>query len=135
MKLVEINWNPSARQLRQFGVICLFALPIIGWMWNATPTTLGMLFAVGLVIAATSLLVPTAVKTVFLALCVVALPIGMIVGELAILSIFFGVFLPLGLLFQLARRDALHLNFDRNADTYWQSKTKPSGARSYYRQS
>ena len=70
MKLVEIQWNPSARQLRQFGVVCLFVLPLIGWMWHATPTTIGMLGAAGLVVGVTSLLFPKAVKPVFIGLSI-----------------------------------------------------------------
>jgi hypothetical protein len=133
MKLVEINWNPSVRQLRQFGVICLFALPLIGWTWNATPTTLGVLVAIGLIVAAASLRIPKAIKPVFLGLCIVAMPIGMVIGELAMLLIFFGVFLPIGLVFRARRRDALQLHFDRNAHTYWQPKKQPASANSYYR--
>ncbi len=134
MKLVEINWNPSARQLRQFGVICLFAFPLIGWLWNATPTILGVLTAIGLAVAATSLLVPKGVKPIFLGLSILAIPIGMVFGELAMLLIFFGLFWPIGLVFRWMRRDALQLHFDRNAETYWRRKKQPPNATSYYRQ-
>ena len=65
MKLVAINWNPSDRQLRQFGVMCLVVLPLLGWLWTATSTTLAVLTAVGLVIAATSLWAPQATKPLF----------------------------------------------------------------------
>ena len=30
MSLIEINWSPSLKQLRQFGVLCLVALPLLG---------------------------------------------------------------------------------------------------------
>ena len=134
MKLVEINWNPSARQLRQFGVICLFAIPLIGWMWNASLNLIAVLLAIGLAIAVLSLLIPKAVKPLFLGLSIIAIPIGMIVGELAMLLIFFGVFLPIGLVFRLQRRDSLQRQFDRNADTYWQAKERPASTVDYYRQ-
>ena len=38
MKLIEINWQPTDRQLRQFGVICLVALPALGWLWGGGTT-------------------------------------------------------------------------------------------------
>ncbi len=134
MKLVEIQWNPSDRQLRQFGVVCLFALPLIGWMWHATHLTISVLGAAGLVVGVTSLLAPKAVKPVFIGLSIVAIPIGMVLGELVMLLIYFGVFLTIGMAFRLMRRDALQLHVDRDADTYWQPKKQPPSTISYYRQ-
>jgi hypothetical protein len=34
MKLVEINWKPSDRQLRQFGWMALAGLPLAGWLFT-----------------------------------------------------------------------------------------------------
>lgn len=134
MKLIEIQWNPSAGQLRQFGVVCFIVLPLIGWIWNATPTTIGVLGTVGLVVGLTSLLDPKAVKPIFVGLSLLAIPIGMVLGELAMLLIYFGVFLTIGLAFRLMRRDALQLHGDRDADTYWQPKKQSPSKISYYRQ-
>ena len=33
MKLVEVNWSPTDRQLRQFGTAALIALPLAAWWW------------------------------------------------------------------------------------------------------
>ena len=60
---------------------------------------------------------------------------ALIVSELAMLMIYFGLFLPTGLLLRLAGRDALKRQLDRNTTTYWTIKKKPSSAVSYYRQS
>ena len=75
------------------------------------------------------------IKALFLALAIVATPIGMVVGELALLLIYFGCFLPIGLVFRLFRRDALQLTIDRQAESYWERKRQPRSAASYYRQS
>ena len=40
MQLVEINWNPTERQLRQFSSMCFIGLPFIGWLWGAGPILL-----------------------------------------------------------------------------------------------
>lgn len=32
MRLVQMDWHPQDRQLRQFGIICLLALPLVGWL-------------------------------------------------------------------------------------------------------
>jgi hypothetical protein len=134
MKLVEINWNPTHRQLRQFAIVCLFALPLVGWIWGLGFAAVALLAVAGLVLAFVGVLFPTGVKPIFLALSIVAAPIGIIIGELAMLLIYYGVFLPIGLGFRLAKRDALQLKFDRQAKTYWQAKKRPNSLASYYRQ-
>lgn len=135
MKLVEINWNPTNRQLRQFGVICLFALPLVGWLWGAGGQLLTWLGLAGLVLATVGLLLPRALKPVFLGLTIVATPIGMVLGELVMLLIYFGVFLPIGIIFRVIQRDALQRTLDKNAPTYWENKRQPQTVSSYYRQS
>ncbi len=135
MKLFELNWNPTARQLRQFGVISLFALPLVGWLWGAGGSVLAALGLGGLVFAAAGFVFPKLLKPIFVALMVLATPIGIVIGELAMMMIYFGMFLPLGLFFRLVGRDALLLKLDREAKTYWSAKKQPGSARSYYRQS
>jgi hypothetical protein len=135
MRLVETNWNPDNRQLRQFGVICLLALPLVGWLWFGIHAIVGWLAAVGLAMAVLGIVLPRAMKPIFVALMIVATPIGMVFGEFAMLLVFFGVFLPIGLIFRLAKRDALQLKLDRQQKTYWQTKRQPRNLASYYRQS
>jgi hypothetical protein len=135
MAIVEINWNPTNRQLRQFGVICLFAIPLLGWIWGVEFQTLGWLGLVGLVLALVGVVAPKAIKPVFLALTVVTTPIGMVLGEVVMLLVYMGVFLPIGMIFRLAKRDALQLKLNRQARTYWQPKQQPRDVSSYYRQS
>ena len=135
MKLIEISWHPTDRQLRQFGVICLFALPGIGWIWGGGTTAITVLAVIGLLLAVTGMVLPSVLKPVFLALTIVATPIGMVIGELAMLMIYFGVFLPLGLVFRIAKRDSLQLRLDRGGESYWVKKKRPTNIASYYRQS
>ena len=104
MKLIEINWHPTDRQLRQFGVICTFALPIIGWAWGGNHSSLVALFAIGLLCGIAGFTVPTLLKPFFVALSIVTAPIGLAVGELALLLIYFCVFVPLGIVFRLIGR-------------------------------
>lgn len=135
MKLIEINWKPTDRQLRQFAVICLFALPFVGWLWHGSARTVGLLAALGIILAVLGTAVPVLIKPVFLALTLVATPIGMAIGELSMLFIYYGLFVPIGLAFRLVRRDALQMKFDRHTESYWQPVEKPKGVASYYRQS
>ena len=135
MKLIEINWDPPPRQLRQFAVICFFVLPFLGWLWGAEIQLIGLLAGLGLLIALVGFAVPAIVKPIFIALTVITTPIGMVVGEVAMGLIYYGVFLPIGCLFRLQNKDALRRKIDSEATTYWQEKKKPKDVASYYRQS
>ncbi len=134
MAMVEINWNPGARQLRQFAGLSAIALPALGWLWGGGETVVGGLTLVGLAVAIAGTLAPATVKPLFLLLSLVAWPIGLVVGEIAILAIYGLVFVPMGLVFRLLGRDALRLRMDRGRPTYWEPKSPAKNAASYYRQ-
>ncbi|HUT12042.1 MAG TPA: hypothetical protein VMY42_16190 [Thermoguttaceae bacterium] len=135
MKLVSINLQPTDRQLRQFGWISLVALPFLGWFWSGgNMTVIAVAAAVGAVLAVGGLLCPRAIRPIFVGLTLIAVPIGMVISELALLLVFYGMFVPMGLFFRLVGRDPLQRNLDRQADTYWQPKKQPADSASYLRQ-
>ncbi len=142
MKLVEFNWNPTHRQLKQFGLAALVFLPLAGWLATDKPRSfdalnlpvVGGLAAAGLLLAVLGFTSPRAIKPIFIGVSLVTMPIGMVVGEFVLLAVFFGLFVPVALIFRLIGRDALQRQLDRNAPTYWQPKHQPSNVRSYYRQ-
>jgi len=135
VKLVQINWNPSDRQLRQFGIVSLVAFPLLAWLWKASLAVVVGFGLAGAGLALLGLTFPRALKPIFLGLMLVSLPIGLVVGEAAMLVIYYGVFLPIGLVFRILGRDSLEMRFDRQAVTYWRPKPQPRGPASYYRQS
>jgi hypothetical protein len=135
MPLIEANWNPTSRQLCQFGWLCAAALPLIAWLWSASLMVIGICAAVGVSLALLGLALPRALAPVFIALMLVATPIGIVVGELAMLAIFLLVFFPMGILFRLLRRDRLQRKIDHSAASYWTTKQQPKSLASYYHQS
>jgi hypothetical protein len=74
-------------------------------------------------------------RWLFVGLTVVLLPIGLVVGEVVLALTYYGVLLPIGLIFRLLARDRLQLKCDRAADSYWRPKPKPRDLGSYLRQS
>jgi hypothetical protein len=137
MRLLEINWNPPDRQLRQFGVVAAVALPLFGWLCTATPGRgflLSGLAITGLTLAIVGMVRPRLLRPVFVTLCLIALPIGLVVNEIILLVLYGGVFTPMALVFRLTGRDALQRAFDRRAPTYWQPKVQPVTVRQYFRQ-
>lgn len=134
MSLVKPQRDPTRRQLRQFGVTCLAILPLIGWIWGAGGTTIIVLAGSGATLAVAALLRPTVLRPLFVGLVFITLPIGWVVGEIILLAVYFGVLLPIGLVFRLTGRDALRLKADPHANTYWQEKNTPDSVSRYYRQ-
>ncbi len=135
MKLIELNWSPSDRQLRQFGVVCVFVLPALGWIWGGSSLAILIFAILGITMAVAGFTQPKTLKPAFLTLMLVTSPIGILVGELSMILIYFGLFLPLSLAFRIMGRDALQLDRPDSATSYWQKKKQPTSVSSYYRQS
>jgi len=134
--IVRIDWNPPDKQLRQFGWISLVAFPLLAWLWTRS---FAMAFwcaaGIGLAFAVAATMKPRLLKPIFVALCVIFWPIGVVVGEILFAVVFFLVITPVALWFKIVGRDALHRRIDKNAETYWQPRKQASGPESYFRQS
>ena len=89
----------------------------------------------GAVFAALAVVSPRALRFVYLGMTLAVFPIGLVVSELILLSVFVLVFTPLALVFRWIGRDALDRTIDRDAESYWRPKQSPSDPRSYFRQS
>jgi hypothetical protein len=135
MPLVSVQWQPSHRQLRQFGILAAIALPGIAWLWSlGSPWIVGCaLLGVGLAVAAGW--APRLVKPIFIGLMLVTFPIGLVLSELVLILVYWSVFVPMGLAFRLLRRDRLQRTLERQRDSYWQVKQQPRSLANYYRQS
>ena len=113
MKLVEMNWNPTDRQLRQFGLIALVALPLLGWLWRLPTGGIVGFGVAGLLAGTAAGIYPRALKYPFVGLTLATLPIGLVVGEVAMLLVYLGIFTPVGWGFRLCGRDALRAVWSR----------------------
>ena len=143
--LVKMDWNPGERQLRQFGLCALAAMPLMGWIvlgrtapntWELPQTLLFAAFAMlGLLGGLLGALRPRSLKLAFIGATVLTMPIGMVLGEVMLVIMYFGVFTPVAALFRLIGRDALHRRFDPAAPSYWAPKARAADAQQYFRQS
>ncbi len=135
MSLVEINWEPSTKQLRQFGTISFAALPLITWWWSGSLWAIVIAAVVGALVLAASWVAPKLVRPIFVGLSLVTLPLGIVIGWLAMVLIFALLFVPMALLFRMLGRDRLEREVDRERKSYWQAKRPAKSLASYYRQS
>jgi hypothetical protein len=138
MAVISINWKPSDRDLRWFaGLLMLFFVVVAGiWNWRTGnevgPIVLiGVSWSVGLI----GLIVPQAIRWVYVGWMVAVWPIGWVVSHLLLAILFFGVIMPIGLILRAIGRDPLRKAFDRSATTYWIARpTEPTDSQRYFRQ-
>ncbi len=138
MALIDINWNPTPRELRTFGIVTLIGCAIVGLvLWSyALVTAAKVIWGVGAVIFVLGLALPAAAKPIYLLLSAVSWPIGYVISHVVLAVFYYGLVTGTGLVFRLVGRDPLQRRFDPQAETYWQAKALPeAGDRDrYFRQ-
>jgi hypothetical protein len=130
--------NP--RTLRQFaGLWIIFFGGLAAWQGfgHGRQTLALVLTAVAIVVGGAGLALPRLIRPVFIAMCMVAYPIGLVVSYVLMSAFFYIVFTPVRLIFNLIGRDTLHLRrpSPSSAETYLTPKPAPQGIRSYFHQS
>jgi hypothetical protein len=135
--MIDLNLNPSKRDLRIFSLAALAFLTFIAWVvWrkSGSTTATGALVAVGVLLAVLGLSIPRAVRPVFVVLMVINYPIGWVVTHVVMALIFYLVVTPVGVIMRLSGRDPMERHFDRSAKTYWKPRRVETDASRYFRQ-
>jgi len=146
-KMVELNFNPDERTLKQFGFVALFgfgALSLCAYSevflfsrgLGESRLTVAAVFAVAAVLSAVlSLIYPKANRLLFVATSVAAFPIGFVMSYVVLGVLYFVIFAPIGMLLRWTGRDPMRRAFDQNKSTYWIASTRARSKSSYFRQS
>lgn len=146
MAIVDINWNPTRKELRWFAGLLIIFCGIVAWMVNESSQPIASTlprvispFAIaiavaGAVIGITGLARPDWVRYVYVAWMVAFSPIAFVVSNLIVAVVFYLVVAPIGFAMKLVRRDALHLELRDETTSYWQEKQMPKDPRRYFRQ-
>ncbi|MBN1943280.1 MAG: hypothetical protein JW849_08305 [Phycisphaerae bacterium] len=145
--MIAIEWNPEARTLRLFGVSSGFLLALIGaWVFfrhsilaiPLCPTTsryLGIgLWLAGAVLFVLAIAWARALWPIYIGMNIVAFPVGLVVSHAILFVVFYFIFTPIGLIFRLIGRDAMHRGLDPAAASYWDDHEAHPPARRYFRQ-
>ena len=123
MSLVEIEWHPTGRQLRVFGVSGLLAsivaAVVLLLVWGVVLFWALLVLATGAAIFLCSFVSPRAARILYIGLTLVAMPIGMVVSLVLLAGFYFLLLAPLAIVFRLMGRDPLHRRFDPTAESYW----------------
>ncbi|MCP4201141.1 MAG: hypothetical protein GY769_04325 [bacterium] len=135
--MIDLNLNPNKKELRQFSVALIAATAVVGgllwWKLGPNPWSQGLWIG-GPIAGLLGLAVPIAIKPLFIALSVVAFPIGIVVGTIALALVYYLMITPIGLIFRLIGRDPLHRGFDPSSTTYWIARRQSRGVGRYFQQ-
>ncbi len=148
MAMIEINWSPDRRTLRNFGLIALAAFGGFGaWIFArhhflffdfspaAAERTAYVLWGAAGLCGLLAAAAPAALRPLYLGLTFLALPIGFVLSYVILGIVFYGLFTLMALVFRLIGRDAMTRRFDRDAKTYWVRKGPAPEVARYFRQS
>jgi hypothetical protein len=109
--LIEIEWHPTGRQLRVFGVggllASIAAALVLLFVWGMTILWAGIVLAAGAAIFLCSLVSPAAARILYVGLTLVAMPIGFVVSFVLLAAFYFLLLTPVALVFRLIGRDVL----------------------------
>ncbi|MGH0037021.1 MAG: SxtJ family membrane protein [Myxococcota bacterium] len=145
-KMVEIDWNPEERTLRQFGFIALAGfgfIAVIAWfevlifafgLGAAKPWVAGIAAGLAALSALFSLVAPRANRPIFVGLAVLTFPIGFVLSYVILGTLFYGLIAPVAIVFKLTGRDPMHRGYDPEASSYWTDARSARAANSYFRQ-
>jgi hypothetical protein len=138
MALVEINWNPSRRDLRQFAGIWfpLFFLLVGGYVYQRTETWGWALLVWGpaLAVSIAAYCVPALARWIFVGWMCAVFPIGWTVSHVILAIVYYLVLTPTGLVLRLVGYDPMRRHFDRKAQTYWVRRPAVAEVGRYFRQ-
>lgn len=137
MGVLEIPWDPSRRQLRQFALLlggCLLLIAAIVYQRSETATPAVVLAAGGLVAGTLGMFCPQALRWVFVAWMVAVFPIGWLVSHTALAIMYYAVLTPIGWLLRLFGHDPMQRKSEAGTQTYWKPRSEPEDVEQYFKQ-
>ncbi len=137
MGVIQINRNPSRRQLNQFGFIWLGFFVFFGllaWFKLERHTAATVLWAAAIVVPVIGWLAPAFMKVVFLGLSYAAFPIGFVVSHVILAAVYYLVLTPIGLMMRVFRYDPMNRALEPDRQSYWVEREPQPAAKQYFRQ-
>ncbi|MGD8316461.1 MAG: SxtJ family membrane protein [Myxococcales bacterium] len=144
-KLVEINFDPDTKTLRQFGVIAFGGFGILAilayhrmfvfaGLGDARVSVALSLALLGLAALAFSVVAPRANRFLYVGLSLLAFPIGFVLSYVIMGALYFLVIGPIAIVMRALGRDPLHRRYQPDAPSYWTRARPARDKESYFHQ-
>ena len=138
MGMIEINRNPSRRELLVFGaLLAVFSagLGLVTYFVWGYPVAARWVWVGGGSVCLLHFAVPSLRRRIYLAWMYGVFPIGWTVSHVLLAVVYFAVVTPTGLLLRLFGYDPMSRR-DRSEGrtTYWESHSAPENRERYFRQ-
>jgi hypothetical protein len=137
MSIIRIDFHPSRRQLAGFGLIWLTFFAVLGGIvlcrggsWAAVT----IIWTLAAVVPAVGWLLPPVMRIVYVTMACAAFPVGLVLGQVALASVYYLVLTPTGLALRALGYDPMSRGFDAEAETYWTRRACDKSADRCFRQ-
>jgi hypothetical protein len=138
MAVVQINRNPTRRELNQFGFIWMGFVAffgVIAFFKFHNPSLARGLWVAAVVVPVVGWIFPRFMRWVFLGMSYLAFPIGFVVSHVVLAVVYYLVLTPIGILTRLFGYDSMKKRFDPEAKSYWvERSTVAVESKRYFRQ-
>jgi hypothetical protein len=138
MSLIDINWDPKHKELRNFAIIALIASLIIALLLYIIKGV-GIQWVIIIITAGFTIFISSFVslkltRIIYLGLILVTFPIGWAISMISLTAFYFLLLTPLGLIFRLLGRNPLSRRFDPAAKSYWLTRRQTENLDRYFHQ-
>lgn len=145
-RLVEIDFNPDTKTLRQFGFIAFVgfgALAALAYyeklvfafgLGEARLATAASLAALGVLSLVLGLVAPRANRLLYVGLSLLAFPIGFVLSYVIMGALYFLIIGPIAIVLRIAGRDPMSRARDPQAASYWTPARPARDKESYFHQ-
>jgi hypothetical protein len=135
--LVQINWNPTRRQLRTFGLTLMIMFPLAGLLLGTygegfSWLIFGIFSTIGVLVEVSVLFVPPLAALFYQCWMGLALVLGYIVGPVVMAMVYYIIITPIGLALRLTGKDPLQRR--RPEGSCWVNMQHKTDIKSYGRQ-
>ncbi len=137
MSLIEVNRNPSRKDLLWFGaILALFgaALGAVFFRRFHAPEAGRAIWLAGAALTVIYFAIPPVRRWIYLGWVYAAYPIGWTVSHLLLGIVYYLVLTPIGLIMRMAGRDPLERRFEPDRSSYWTEHSPSEDPSRYFRQ-
>lgn len=140
---LEVDWNPDAPKLRDFGRTLMIGFPVLALAWflglglvsaqwhHTGPISLAL---AGSLAGAVSRWIPTLGRPLYWIWFGIGCFMGLILGNLLLILFYYGVLSPIAIGLRLTGHKSYHLRPNPMMTSYWKPVANPDKITQYYKQ-